>query len=156
MVDKIQSFVLQNKNKHSTGGWGNGYLAIPKTNSWHGISDVEIPLGHVGTLQMSYSEYANHFKGLPLHINQHSWIIGFDTTYPSYVGLNKKDILRINKEFLVKMETLPNLQHKIVSTTNCTYCGFPHDVSDTLTDDYYKQAHKLTCFMCTTEFYYLA
>ena len=156
MTDKIQSFILKNENTITSRGWGNGYLAIPKSNSWHGINDVEMPLGYVGTLQMSYSEYAIHFKGLPLHINKDSWIIGFDTTYPSYIGLNKKDILRITKEFLIKMETLPNLQHKIVSTTNCTYCGFPHDVSGTLTDYYDKQAKKLTCFMCATEFYYLA
>lgn len=156
MTDKIQSFVLSNENIFSTGGWGNGYLAIPKTNSWHGIIDIEIPLGYVGTLQMSYSEYANHFKRLPSNINQNSWIIGFDTTYPSYVGLTKKDIIRITKEFLIQMEALPDLQHKIVSTTNCTYCGFPHDISGTISNDYYKQAKNLTCFMCATEFYYLS
>ena len=156
MTDKIQSFVLQNENKYSTGGWGNGYLVIPETNSWYGIRDFEIPLGYVGTIQMTYSEYANYFRELPSNINQNSWLIGFDTTYPSYVGLNKKDILRITKEFLIKMETLPDLQYKIISTTNCTYCGFPHDISGTLTNDYDKLAKKLTCFMCTTDFYYLA
>lgn len=133
---------------------GNGYLAIPMSNSWYGISDTEIPLGYIGTIQMFYSEYAEHFRSLPLHINKKSWIIGFDTSYPSYAGLNKKDIIRITKEFLIRMQGLPDLQKKITSTTNCTYCGFPHDVSGTLTDDHYKQAKKLTCFMCATEFYY--
>ena len=156
MSDEIQSFILEHENTFTSRGWGSGYLAIPESNSWYGISDAEIPLGSIGTIQMFYSEYAEHFKRLPLHINKKSWIIGFDTSYPSYAGLDKKDILRITKEFLIKMETLPDLQQKITSTTNCTYCGFPHDVSGTLTDDPYKQAKKLTCFMCATEFYYLS
>ena len=156
MTDKKQSFVLQNENKYSTGGWGNGYLAIPESNSWYGISDTEIPLGYVGTIRMSYSEYAKHFKEVPSNINQNSCLIGFDTSYPSYAGLNKKDILKITKEFLIRMQGLPDLQQKITSTTNCTYCGFPHDISGTLLNEYDKRAKKLTCFMCTTEFYYLA
>ena len=156
MTDKIQSFILKNENTFTSRGWGNGYLAIPESNSWYGISDTEIPLGYVGTIQMFSSEYAEHFRSLPLHINKKSWIIGFDTSYPSYAGLNKKDIIRITKEFLIRMQGLPDLQKKITSTTNCTYCGFPHDVLGTLTDDHYKQAKKLTCFMCATEFYYLS
>lgn len=159
MIDKIQSFILENKwssGPKESRGWGNGYLALPKSNSWYGVSYENIPLDIKGTYGLTYSDYAKEFNRLPLNINKDSWIIGFDSNRDIQSNLTKENIKLLTYEMLVTMESLPNLQDKVVSLTNCTYCGFPHDVSGTLTDDYYKQSKKLTCFMCATEFYYLA
>ena len=159
MTDKIQSFILENKwssGPKENRGWGNGYLALPKSNSWYGVAHESIPLDIKGTCGLTYSDYAKEFNRLPLHINKDSWIIGFDSNRDIQSNLTKEIIKLLTYKMLVTMNSLPNLQDKVVSLTDCAYCGFPNDVSGTLTDTYYKQAKKSTCFMCATEFYYLA
>lgn len=157
MSDKIQSFILENTwSPHSIRGWGNGYLALPKSNSWYGVRCESIPLYIKDTHGLTYSDYAKDFTELPTYINKDSWIIGFDSNRDSQSHLTKENIELLTYEMLVTMESLPDLQNKVTSLTNCTYCGFPHDVSDTLSNEYYeREAKKLTCFMCNTEFYYI-
>lgn len=160
MTDKIQSFILENKwssGPKESRGWGNGYLALPKSNSWYGVAYENIPLDIKGTYGLTYSDYAKEFNRLPLNINKDSWIIGFDSNRDIQSNLTKENIKLLTYEMLVTMKSLPNLQDKVVSLTNCTYCSFPHDISGTLSNEYYeREAKKLTCFMCNTEFYYIA
>ena len=159
MTDKIQSFILENKwstSPKENRGWGNGYLALPKSNSWYGINYEDIPLYIKGTYGLTYSDYAKKLSKLPLNINKESWIIGFDSNREIQSHLTKEDIKLLTYEMLVTMESLPDLQNKVNYITNCTYCDFPNDVSEYVGTDHYINPKEITCFMCSTKFFYLS
>lgn len=122
MTDKIQSFTLENTWSPDTNrGWGNGYLALPKSNSWYGVSYDNIPLYIKGTYGLTYSDYAKNFKRFPSSIDEDSWIIGFDSNRESQSHLTKESIQQLTHDMLVTMESLPDLQGKVTCITNCTY-----------------------------------
>lgn len=73
------------KNTWSPGGWGNGYVTIPKGHPLHGkdydiIHDL-IPKLHVnGGLTFSDSADSLKWNELPKG-SEGSWVVGFDTAH---------------------------------------------------------------------------
>lgn len=133
-------------------GWGNGYIAIPKSSSWHGVNYNSIPVDVHGGL--TWSSLVSDFCDAPDDIDDDSWIIGFDTAHSG-------DNLDSCSKAYVEAET-ENLLNQMIELDKygfaksqkvaiCPHCGEAY-ISE-CADSLYCEVEKRRCTKCSKEFY---
>ena len=157
----MKSFTV--KNTWSTvgrRGWGNGYVAIPPTSSWHGIEHHEIPVSPATGL--SWSSKPKELRGrgveLPDSISDDDWIVGFDTVYQLQWQEHETDV-RSHLDFvahnLESLELTPYVADDPIVTIRCPKCKRLNDVSDHLEyERYCATMQKTCCDHCCSYFYF--
>ena len=100
MTKEIKKIVIESTWASSRGGWGNGYLALPKGhkmygmnyNDIHAVYDISV---HGG---LTFSESGEYVSWAKENGVEDCWIIGFDTQH-SHDNLERwPDELSVMKE----------------------------------------------------------
>lgn len=150
----MEYFIVENtwKKDVSIGGWGNGYIAIPKESTWHGTEYSDFPIA-----DFTYSDLAKDCTHIHLNknIKDTDWLVGFDTYSPYKSNFTKEMVLKQTLEYieeLKELEEIPLAKCKIF--TYCPICKFAKEITIKL--DYWgKETHKTKCFMCSSDYYYI-
>ena len=157
----MKSFIV--KNTWSTGGnhgWGNGYVAIPPTSSWHGVEYHEIPIAPVMGLSWSSKPQELRDRGvdIPDSISDDDWIVGFDTVYQFQWQERETDV-RSHLDFvthdLESLELTPYVADDPIVTIRCPECKELNDVSDFFDYGRYEaEVRAKKCDHCCSHFYF--
>jgi len=139
-------------------GWGNGYVAIPPTSSWHGVKSQDIPVyAYKG---LTYSGLAKYLKDrgvdVPDFINNDDWVVGFDTCHLDDGNMNKSKVERETYKLLGALEQLSAtpFQKDIIKMVRCPVCSSLNNLQDDESDYYNKSAVLRQCSDCKNHFYF--
>ena len=82
---ELQMFVIENtwlpRGDLFSHGWGNGYVALPRSHPCYGISCEDIDVDVHGGLTLGCYTSDFHKESLPKDINKDAYIVGFDTVH---------------------------------------------------------------------------
>ena len=156
----MKSFTVKNtwliKSEHV--GWGNGYVAIPPTSSWHGVNYNEVPVNAYKGL--TYSNTAKEFRGsgidVPDYVDDNDWIVGFDTAHDFDGNITKQDVERETYKLLGALEQLDDIpyQKDLITQVRCPCCSSLNNVTH-LVEDYVLTEPRLHCCDdCGKHFYF--
>lgn len=156
----MKSFTV--KNTWSTGGnhgWGNGYVAIPPTSSWHGANYNQIPVSVHGGLTWSSFASAIRSRGVevPSCIDDNEWIVGFDTARSSSKDMDKNDVRNETYRLLGALEQLDKIPYQkyLITQVRCPHCSSLIGVSHLVEDySYSKEPRLQCCTYCEEHFYF--
>ena len=79
MIDQIRHFML--KSNRATGGWGHGYVVIPKGHALYqvGADDLTFLNVHGGVTRSVQADSFEGRENVKVPLCDSDWIIGFDT-----------------------------------------------------------------------------
>lgn len=157
----MKSFTV--KNTWSTvgrHGWGNGYVAIPPTSSWHGIEHYDMPLD--ANFHLSWSSKPQELKDrgvdIPDSISDDDWIVGFDTVHHLQWLVDEIDVrIQANRLLLaaIAMDETPYVWDDPIVTIRCPECKELNDVSDFFDYGRYEaEVRAKKCDHCCSHFYF--
>ena len=156
----MKSFIVKNtwskRNEHV--GWGNGYVVIPPTSSWHGVEYNNIPVHAYKGL--TYSDKAEEFRisdiEIPDCIDDNDWVIGFDTAHAFDGHMTKKDVERETYKLLGAMEQLGDTpyQKDLITQVRCPNCHLLNNVSHLVEDLALTETRLWSCDDCGNFFYF--
>lgn len=155
----MKSFTVKNTwSTDGNHGWGNGYVAIPPTSSWHGVDYNQIPiLVHGGLTWSSFaSAIRNRGVEVPSWVDDNDWIVGFDTVRASSRCMDKHDIRNETYRLLGAIEQLDKIpyQKQLITQTRCPFCSSLNGVTN-LVEDFIPKAPRLhCCAYCDKHFYF--
>lgn len=156
----MKAFTVQNTwSDHDNHGWGNGYVAIPPTSSWHGVDYHQIPVSAHGGLSWSAKASAVRERGvnMPSWVHDSFWIVGFDTVRPDDKDMTEQDVERETNKMLGAFTMLENFKYakEIITQVRCPNClslnGVSHLVSDC---GYEPELQMISCDDCGKPFYF--
>ncbi|MGO3282469.1 MAG: hypothetical protein ACTIKC_06740 [Psychrobacter sp.] len=155
----MKSFTVKNTwSTDGNHGWGNGYVAIPPTSSWHGANYNQIPVSVHGGL--TWSSFASAIRKrdveVPSWVDDNDWVVGFDTVRESSKCMHKSDVERETHKLLGAIEHINDIpcQKYLITQTQCPNCHILNDVSH-LVDDYgIKEPRLHCCEDCGKHFYF--
>lgn len=157
----MKSFTVKNTwSTDGNHGWGNGYVAIPPTSSWHGVEHHEIPVSPAIGLSWSSKPQELRDRGLelPVSISDDDWIVGFDTVYQFQCQKNESDIQYHLYSLVIDLSELdltPYVADNPIVTIRCPKCKELNDVSDHLEyERYCATMQKTCCDHCCSYFYF--
>lgn len=156
----MKAFTVKNTwSNHHQHGWGNGYVAIPPTSSWHGVDYHQIPVSVHGGLTWSSkaSEVRERGVEVPPCIDGNDWVVGFDTVRLWDAELTEQDVERETYKLLGALEQLISTPYVNDTTTyvRCPHCQSLNNISDSV--DYDKcraETHAQGCTDCHKSFYF--
>lgn len=140
-------------------GWGNGYVAIPPTSSWHGVDYHQIPVSVHGGLTWSTKAKVIRERGvkMPSWVHDSFWIVGFDTVRESDRTMTEQDVERELYKLLGAMEQLDNFKYakEIITQVRCPNCLSLNGVSHLVTDcGCEPELQMISCDDCGKPFYF--
>ena len=140
-------------------GWGNGYVAIPPTSSWHGVDRHSIPVQTHGGITWSDSAEKLRKRGVdvPDFINNDDWIVGFDTVRSSDIDMDKQDVRNETYKLLGALEQLDGIpyQNELITQVRCPHCQSLNGVSHLVSEEGYSAETRLwACYDCGKPFYF--
>jgi len=104
----MKSFIRENNwtpPEFRTGGWGNGYVVIPKGHPSHGLHYLKIQVDVVGglTFAKSVDDFGMDWEELP-EGTEGGWVVGFDTcNYPDWGKKQvKEETERLKQQLITK------------------------------------------------------
>lgn len=156
----MKSFTVKNtwSTRSDHQGWGNGYVAIPPTSSWHGVGYNEIPVEAYKGL--TYSNTADDFRGagveIPDDIDNTDWIIGFDTAHAFDGNMTEKDVERETYKLLGAMEQLAKIpyQKDLITQVRCPHYSSLNGISYLVEGSFIKETQLMCCDDCGKHFYF--
>lgn len=152
----MKSFIVENTwKKTEIGGWGNGYIAIPKSSTWHGVNYDQIPVDTHGGLTWS-SLAKDMLHVIPDDIEPDAWVIGFHTYRSSDAHAGMGTVSLETDMLLTKMAELnktPYAKENRIMIA-CPHCAIKQDITH-LKDEYGYQGETqlFCCFDCSNSFY---
>lgn len=157
----MKSFIVKNTwSTNDDHGWGNGYVAIPPTSSWHGVNYSQIPVGVHGGL--TWSSFASEVRArgvaVPSWIDDSEWVVGFDTVRSHSKDMDKYDVRNETYRLLGAIEQLDNIpyQNHLVTQVRCPHCITLNNVSN-LVEDFncgLEEPRLRCCDDCGKPFYF--
>ena len=155
----MKSFTVKNTwSTDGNHGWGNGYVAIPPTSSWHSVNYNQMPISVHGGLTWSSLASAIRDRGIlvPSWIDDNEWVVGFDTVRESSRCMDKHDVRNESYRLLGAMQQLDKIpyQKELITQVRCPHCSSLNSVTH-LVEDFIPKAHKLwSCDDCGKHFYF--
>lgn len=134
-------------------GWGNGYIAIPKSSSWHGMKYDDIPVDVHGGL--TYADLASNASFKPDDIDDSDWIIGFDTCHynDNEYSCDKEYVTNETNELFKQMVKLDALGFaKMQKTVSCPHCSSVYVLPEV--DSIYVETSERECDNCHKKYMY--
>lgn len=134
-------------------GWGNGYIAIPKSSSWHGMEYDDIPVDVHGGL--TYAGLASNASFKPDDIDDSDWIIGFDTCHfnDDEYSCDKEYVINETNELFKQMVKLDALGFaKMQKTVSCPHCSSTYVLPDV--DSIFVETSERECDNCHKKYMY--
>jgi len=151
----MKTFIVENTwNTHREQGWGNGYLVLPPSSPWYGVSCEHIPVSVHGGL--NWSSISSDMREEVIHddIPNDHWIIGFHTSHYGDTPINcGKDYVESETSNLYNQMLVLN-QYKVADSclvAYCPHCNLPNDV---VPQSDCSQMNYLHCIECENKFYY--
>lgn len=155
----MKSFTV--KNTWSTDlnhGWGNGYVAIPPTSSWHGVNYNQIPISAHGGLTWSSFASAIRNRGVevPSWVDDNDWVVGFDTVRASSRCMDKHDVRNETHRLLGAIEQLDKIPYQkyLITQVRCPHCLSLNDISHLVEEYQLKEPRLRYCEECGKYFYF--
>ncbi|WP_131667424.1 hypothetical protein [Psychrobacter pygoscelis] len=148
----MKSFIRENTYRTTPLGWGNGYVVIPKSSSWHGVEYTSIPVDVHGGL--TWSSLGSEFVNDPDCVDGDAWIIGFDICHhgDDINNCSKKYVEAETASLLQQMQELDKFGFaKSQRAVICPHCGEAHSLEPI--DSIFVEVEKRTCLKCHKEFY---
>ncbi len=157
----MKSFTVQNTwSVHGDHGWGNGYVAIPPTSSWHGVDYSQVPVRAHGSLTWSSLASTIRERGVevPSWVDDNEWVVGFDTVRSSSSDMDEYDVRNETYRLLGALEQLDNIpyQKDVITQVRCPHCSSLNNVSHLVEEYNYglKEPRLLCCDDCGKPFYF--
>lgn len=155
----MKSFTVRNTwSPHENHGWGNGYVVIPPTSSWHGVNYRQIPVSAHGGL--TWSSLASVMRGreveVPSWVDDNDWVVGFDTVRFCDVKMSSRNVSNRTYIFLGAMQQLEKIpyQKEITTQVRCPHCSSLNGIGH-LVEEYPDNAPRLwSCDDCGKHFYF--
>lgn len=133
-------------------GWGNGYVAIPKSanHPWFGKKYDDIPVNIHGGL--TFARSTNEYNWDREWDEEH-WIIGFDTSHGGDgPHLDKEWLEQETKRLLTQMQILSAVQTaEFYRISRCPYCNFVNEFKSVELS--YSNYEEINCELCTKLYY---
>ncbi len=154
----MKAFTVKNTwSNHHQHGWGNGYVAIPPTSSWHGVDYHQIPVDAYRGLTWSskVSEVRGRGVEVPENIPDDDWIVGFDTVRLYDTEMTEQDVECEVYKLLGALEQLDKTKYakEVITQVRCPNCSSLNGVSH-LVSDYEPELQMISCDDCGKPFYF--
>jgi hypothetical protein len=158
----MKSFIVDNDWTDMEGiGWGNGYIAIPTTSSWHGVDGQHIPVethgGRMDTVGLVKDAAKSITDQMPSDIYKGDWLVGFHTCSKNYGYMRKEMVAHKTKLLLsamVRLNATPYVK-EIRQVVVCRHCGSNQDVTHLKDHEWGDVETQLfTCGDCSKNFYF--
>lgn len=154
----MKAFTVKNTwSNHYQHGWGNGYVAIPPTSSWHGVDYNQIPVAVHGGLTWSSKASVVRERGVavPCHIDDNDWVVGFDTVRTTDTEMNSCNVHDETQKLLGALEQLDKIKYakEIITQVRCPNCQTLNGISH-LVSDYELELQMISCDDCGEPFYF--
>lgn len=134
-------------------GWGNGYIAIPESSTWHGMKYDDIPVDVHGGL--TYADLASNASFKPENISDDDWIIGFDTCHftDNAHDCDKEYVIAETDNLFNQMVELEKLGFaRIQKTVSCPHCSSTYVLPDV--DSIFVETSERECDQCHKKYMY--
>ena len=155
----MKSFTVKNTwSTDGNHGWGNGYVAIPPTSSWHGVNYNQIPISAHGGL--TWSSFASMIRDrgvlVPSWIDDNEWVVGFDTARASSRCMDKHDVRNEVYRLLGAIEQLDKIPYQkyVITQVLCPHCLSLNDISCLVEEYELKEPRLRCCEDCGKHFYF--
>lgn len=142
-------------------GWGNGYVVIPPSSTWHGVDHSQFPVKT--PCGLSWSSTAKELKSInggsmPPHVKDDDWLVGFSTRGAIYRTLDERDVERCTYRLLGAIElldTVPYSHSEPLVSIRCPRCQSLNQVNHLVDDCSSSPELKLmNCHDCKESFYF--
>lgn len=156
----MKAFTVKNTwSNHYQHGWGNGYVAIPPTSSWHGVDYHQIPVAAHGGLTWSTTAREVRERGVavPCHIDDNDWVVGFDTVRMTDTEMNSCNVHDETQKLLGALQQLDKTKYakEIITQVRCPSCQTLNGVGHLVTDcGYEPELQMIGCDDCGKPFYF--